>query len=105
MQLSPQAMRDLPSDVWSTLARAALAAEGDGLAAWLRLSLVCRAWRDSLAGACDMRTVARTSHGCTRGPLPNMPRLMTLTSSWCCTSSCAFQPEVNLAPTLSVWGV
>ena len=29
---------------------AALAAEGDCLAAWLRLSLVSRTWRDSLAG-------------------------------------------------------
>ena len=41
----------MPADVWRTLAVAALAAEGGSLAAWLRLSLVSRTWRDSLAGA------------------------------------------------------
>ncbi len=44
------------------LARAALTAEGDTLAAWLRLSLVCRTWRDSLAGARSIR-VAYLSSG------------------------------------------
>ncbi len=43
-------MLDLPPDVSRTLARAALAAEGDSLAAWLRLSMVSRTWRKALAG-------------------------------------------------------
>ncbi len=43
---------DVPPDLWSTLARAALAAEGDSIAAWLRLRLVSRIWRDALAGVC-----------------------------------------------------
>ena len=47
---SRQAMRDLPPDVIRMLVRAALAAEGDSLAAWLRLSMVSRAWRESLTG-------------------------------------------------------
>ncbi len=44
------AMPDLPPDAWSTVARAALAAEGYSPAAWARLSLVSRAWRDGLTG-------------------------------------------------------
>ncbi len=44
------AMPELPPDAWGTVARAALAAEGSP-AAWARLSLVSRAWRDGLAGA------------------------------------------------------
>ena len=46
-----QATYGVPADVWRTLALAALVAEGDSLAAWLRLSLVSRTWRDSLSGA------------------------------------------------------
>lgn len=41
---------ELPPDVWGAVARAALAAEGHALAAWARLSLVSRAWRDGLTG-------------------------------------------------------
>ena len=43
-------MTDVLLDAWRTLARAALAAEADSLAAWLRLSMVSRAWREALAG-------------------------------------------------------
>lgn len=46
-----QAMPGIPPDVLRDLLTMALAAEGDSLAAWLRLSRVCRLWRDSLAGA------------------------------------------------------
>ena len=45
-----QPASDVPPDVWRTLARAALAAEGDSVAAWLRLSMVSRTWREALAG-------------------------------------------------------
>ncbi len=45
------AMAELPSDVWGTVALAALAAEGQSFEAWTRLSLVSRAWRDGLKGA------------------------------------------------------
>ncbi len=41
----------LPADLLSRILRTALAAEGDSLAAWLRISIVSRAWRDSVAGA------------------------------------------------------
>ena len=34
----------------AAVARAALATEDDDVRAWVRLSLVCRAWRDSLRG-------------------------------------------------------
>lgn len=44
-------MAELPSDVWGTVALAALAAEGQSFEAWTRLSLVSRAWRDGLKGA------------------------------------------------------
>ena len=37
-------------DVWRLITAAALAAEGNSLAAWMRLSMVSRAWHDSLAG-------------------------------------------------------
>jgi len=46
-------MPELPPDVLRTLLATALAAEGNSLAAWLRLSLVSRGWRDALAGACQ----------------------------------------------------
>ena len=49
--LLPQAMLPLLPDLWPSLAKAALAADGNSLAAWLRLSMVCRTWRESLAGA------------------------------------------------------
>ena len=42
----------LPPDAWGAVARAALAAEGHSFQAWARLSLVNRAWRDGLRGAC-----------------------------------------------------
>ena len=45
-----QPASDVPPDVWRTLARPALAAEGDSVAAWLRLSMVSRTWREALAG-------------------------------------------------------
>ena len=41
----------LPRDVMMTIARAALAARGNGLRAWAQLSLVCAAWRQELRGA------------------------------------------------------
>ena len=41
---------ELPPETWVVVARAALAAEGDCLAARARLSLVARAWRDGLRG-------------------------------------------------------
>ena len=51
-------MCDVPVDVWRTLARAALTAEGDSLAAWLRLSTVSRTWREALAGVDCSATIA-----------------------------------------------
>lgn len=41
----------LPPDVWAAVAKAALAAEGDSLAIWLRLGMVSRSWRDILSGS------------------------------------------------------
>ncbi len=41
----------LPPDVMDCIMRAALTAEGGDVQAWVRLSLVSRAWRDSLCGA------------------------------------------------------
>ena len=35
-----------------------LAAEGDSLAAWLRISMVARAWRECVAGACRFACLA-----------------------------------------------
>ncbi len=48
--VSPQASADIPPDIWPRLARAALAAKGDSVAAWQRLSMVSRIWRMSVAG-------------------------------------------------------
>jgi len=45
-----QALSDVPPDVWRTIALAALAAEGNSVSAWLRLSMVSSAWRKVLAG-------------------------------------------------------
>ncbi len=42
---------ELPPDAWGAIARTALAAEGDSIQTWARLSLVARAWRDGLKGA------------------------------------------------------
>ncbi len=42
---------ELPPDAWGAIARTALAAEGDSVQTWARLSLVARAWRDGLKGA------------------------------------------------------
>ncbi len=53
MRLRSQKLSEVPPDVWRTIARATLAAEGDGLAAWARLSTVSRAWREHLAGGFD----------------------------------------------------
>ena len=53
---------ELTCDAWEAVARAALAAEGDGVEAWTRLSLVSRAWRDGLKGArcsCQETAVVR----------------------------------------------
>ena len=47
-------MANVPSDVYPTIARAALAAEGNTLATWLRLSMVSRTWRESVAGVCRL---------------------------------------------------
>ena len=46
-----RAMPYVPADVWPTIARAMLVAEGDSMAAWLRISMVSRNWRESVAGA------------------------------------------------------
>lgn len=43
----------LPPEVMDCVARAALHAEGGTAEAWVRLSLVCHTWRDSLRGARD----------------------------------------------------
>ena len=40
----------LPPDVWGAVARAAFEAEGGTIVAWIRCSLVNRAWRDELRG-------------------------------------------------------
>ena len=42
---------ELPQDALRCIALAALAAEGWRLEPWLRLSLVAKSWRESLAGA------------------------------------------------------
>ena len=47
----PYALPELPRDAQRCIALAALRAEGDGLEAWLRLSLVNRYWRDCMEGA------------------------------------------------------
>ena len=49
-----QARWDMPPDTLAWITKAALAAEGNSLAAWLRLSMVSRAWREALAGLCRM---------------------------------------------------
>jgi len=40
----------LVPELWSLIARRALAADGDSVQAWLRLSLVSRTFRSALAG-------------------------------------------------------
>jgi len=45
------ALPALPAEVLGCIAHAALAAEDNDVRAWVRLSLVCRTWRDSLRGA------------------------------------------------------
>ena len=40
----------MPPDVWLTLARAALAAEGNTVTAWARLIAVSSLWHEALAG-------------------------------------------------------
>ena len=52
------ALPALPSDVWARIARAALAAEGRSLPPRVRLSLVCRDWRESLRGTQPALTTA-----------------------------------------------
>ncbi len=47
----PSALSALPPDLMACVARAALAAEGSTVRARCRLSLVSRAWGDSLRGA------------------------------------------------------
>ena len=49
-RLGPDKLPGLPREVWQVLARAALAACGDSLSAWLRLRAVCRDWRQALEG-------------------------------------------------------
>ena len=49
--MSPAPLPALPPDVVGYIARATLAAEGGDVQAWVRLSLVSRAWRDALHGA------------------------------------------------------
>ena len=50
-QMVQAALPTLPSDVLSHIACAALTAEWSTEEARIRLSLVCRAWRDGLRGA------------------------------------------------------
>ena len=45
----------LPADVWGCISRAALAAEGSTMRSSVRLSLVCRTWRDGLRGETQQR--------------------------------------------------
>ena len=49
MSLVP--LPELPSDVLGCIRRAVLLLDGGNAQAWARLSLVCRAWRESLRGA------------------------------------------------------
>ncbi len=49
--MPPVLLPTLPAEVLGTIARTTLAAEDSDVRAWVRLSLVCRAWRDSLRGA------------------------------------------------------
>ncbi len=49
--MTPAPLPALPADVWGRITREALAAEGSTMPAWLRLGLVCRAWRENLRGA------------------------------------------------------
>ena len=48
--ISPAPLPALPQDVLGRIARAVLDLEGSDAQAWARLSLVCRAWRESLRG-------------------------------------------------------
>ena len=41
---------ELPTDVWTVIARAALHAEDDDVRVWARLSLVNSTWRAGLKG-------------------------------------------------------
>ena len=50
------------ADVWPQIAKAALAAEGNSLAAWLRIGMVSRVWRESVAGVCNAAWLARLNH-------------------------------------------
>ena len=47
----PIVLPDVPPAAWRAVARTALAAEGDDISAWRRLSHVAHAWRESLKGA------------------------------------------------------
>ena len=52
---------ELPPELMSRIAREALAAEGSGVQAWVRLSLVCRPWRDYLRGTHSSSSAAAVS--------------------------------------------
>ncbi len=54
---SPAPLPMLPPDVMGCIARATLAAEGGDVRAWVRLSLVCRTWREGLQGALSGATL------------------------------------------------
>ncbi len=49
--MSSPPLAALPAGVMDCIARMTLVAEDNDMQAWVRLSLVCRAWRESLRGA------------------------------------------------------
>ncbi len=61
--MPPALLRALPADVWGSITLTALAAEGNTVQARVRLSSVCRTWRDCLRGACSLCRTLLSSVG------------------------------------------
>ena len=51
----PAPLAQLPPELLDRIALVALKAEDSEVSAWVRLSRVCRSWRDSLRGARPVR--------------------------------------------------
>ena len=93
----------LPSDLLACIACVALAAEGSTEEAWLRLSLVCRAWRESLRSVQSAHSSGHAEQIVDHGPsspehamrdstpwqtLPNAPQLKSCRSHLYLTMAC-----------------
>jgi len=66
--MSPNYPDTLSPDLWAAIARSALAADGDSVQAWCRLSLVSRAFRDAIAGELTLGTGVVLRHSICWGP-------------------------------------